>query len=245
MADNDMNEMVENKPVILISGGDGGIGTAIVAELLAYGYRVSLGSLNVSLLIEKFGPETVNRIYHLFNAYDPKSAEGWVNRTVETFGQIDGLVNAIGTRETVAIMDDNDADLDKLWEVNVKTPLRLTRLCMPYLEKCGRGRVVNIVSLAGKRIANVTVGYGVTKFAQMGLTHATRTYGWDKGIRATAICPGWVRTERGMKSPTLKIPHEQMIAPETIALMVRTAIELPNNAAIAEMIVNCEFEDLF
>ncbi len=245
MADNDMNEIVGNKPVILITGGDGGIGTAIVADLLAHGYRVSLGSLDVSLLIEKFGPEAVDRIYQPFNAYSPESAEDWVTRTVETFGQIDGLVNSIGAPQTVAIMDDNDADLDKLWEVNVKTPLRLTRLCMPHLDKCGHGRVVNLVSLAGKRIRNVSVGYGITKFAQMGLTHATRTYGWDKGIRATAICPGWVRTERGMKSPTLKIPHERMIAPETIAQLVRTAIELPNNAAIAEMIVNCEFEDLF
>ncbi|RTM09690.1 MAG: SDR family NAD(P)-dependent oxidoreductase [Hyphomicrobiales bacterium] len=87
--------------------------------------------------------------------------------------------------------------------------------------------------------------YGTTKFAAMGLTHATRTYGWDKGIRATAICPGWVATERNRNSPNLALPPDEMIQPSSIAHLVRTAIELPNNAAIAEMVVNCEFEDLF
>lgn len=240
-----MNQSINGRPVVLISGSDGGIGSAVVRELLAHGYRLSLGSLDVGSLTDKFGPETESMIHQPFDAFDAKSAEKWVARTVEAFGQIDGLVNALGISIRVTLMDDNDAGLDKLFEVHVKTPLRLIRLCMPYLEACGRGRVVNLSSLGGKRIRNVAVGYGMVKFALMGLTHATRTYGWDKGIRATAICPGWVRTSMSMTSPTLKIPHEQMIDPATIAQLVRTAIELPNNAAMAEMLVNCEFEDLF
>lgn len=237
--------MANEKPVILVSGSDGGIGTPIVQELIAHGYRLSLGSMDTNVLVEKFGPETPDLMYQPFNAFERGSAEAWIERTVDMFGQIDGLVNAIGLALRVAIMDDNDEELDKLWEVNVKTPLRLTRLCMPYLEACGNGRVVNLVSLGGKRIKNVPIGYGLTKFAAMGLTHATRTYGWEKGVRATAICPGWVRTNMSVKSPTLKITPEEMTQPETIAHLVRTAIELPNNAAMAEMVVNCEFEDLF
>jgi NADP-dependent 3-hydroxy acid dehydrogenase YdfG len=237
--------MANVKPVILVSGSDGGIGSAIVTDLIEHGYRLSLGSMDPCLLVEKFGPETPDRIYQPFNAFERGSSEAWVDRTIETFGQIDGLVNAIGLATRVTIMDDNDEDLDKIWEVNVKTPLRLTRLCMPHLEASGKGRVVNLVSLGGKRIRNVTVGYGMTKFAAMGLTHATRTYGWDKGIRATAICPGWVNATMGLNSPTRKIEAHEMTQPATIALLVRTAIELPNNAAMAEMVVNCEFEDVF
>lgn len=237
--------MANKKPVILVSGSDGGIGAAIVTELSEHGYRLSLAAMDTGALVEKFGPETPDKIYQPFNAFERGSAEAWVDRTAKTFGQIDGLVNAIGLALRVTIMDDNDGDLDKLWEVNVKTPLRLARLCMPYLEACGKGRVVNLISLGGKRIRNVSVGYGMTKFAALGLTHAIRTYGWDKGIRATALCPGWVRTSMGLKSPTLKIQPEAMTDPATIALLVRTALELPNNAAMAEMVVNCEFEDVF
>lgn len=237
--------MVDKKPVVVVSGGDGGIGTAIVEELKQHGYRLSLGALNVKSLVDTFGSETEDCIYQSFDAFDPMSANRWIERTLATFGQIDGLVNAIGLCTRVNLMDDNDADLDRLWEVNVKTPLRLTRLCMPHLEACGEGRVVNLVSLGGKRIANVAVGYGMTKFAAMGLTHATRTYGWDKGVRATAICPGWVKTSMSITSPTLKIEPHEMTQPSSIAHLVRTALELPNNAAMAEMVVNCEFEDLF
>lgn len=237
--------MANEKPVILISGSDGGIGAAIVTELVEHGYRLSLAAMDTGLLVEKLGPETPDRIYQPFDAFERGSAEAWVNRTIKSFGQIDGLVNAIGLGTRVTIMDDNDEVLDKLWQVNVKTPLRLTRLCMPHLEACGKGRVVNLVSLGGKRIKNVAVGYGITKFAAMGLTHATRTYGWEKGIRATAICPGWVKTSTSPKSPTLKIQPHEMTQPATIAYLVRTALELPNNAAMAEMVVNCEFEDLF
>lgn len=238
--------MANDRPVILISGSDGGIGLAIVADLLEHGYRLSLGAMDPNVLVEKFGPETADKIYQQFDALERGSAEAWVDRTVKTFGQIDGLVNAIGIgTPRVEIMEDDDEGLDKLWAVNVKAPLRLTRLCMPYLEACGKGRVVNLVSLGGKRIRNVSVGYGTTKFAAMGLTHATRTYGWDKGIRATAICPGWVATERVVKSLTRTRQPQEMIQPSTIAHLVRTAIELPNNAAMAEMVVNCEFEDLF
>jgi NADP-dependent 3-hydroxy acid dehydrogenase YdfG len=237
--------MATEKPVILVSGSDGGIGTAIVTELMAHGYRLSLAAMDIDVLVEKFGPESADRIYQPFNAFERGSAAAWVDRTAKTFGQIDSLVNAIGLAVRVTIMDDNDEDLDKLWEVNVKTPLRLTRLCMPYLEACGKGRVINLVSLGGKRIRNVAVGYGVTKFAAMGLTHAIRTYGWDNGIRATAICPGWVKTSMSLASPTRRIHPDEMTQPHTIAHLVRTAIELPNNAAMAEMVVNCEFEDLF
>ncbi|MER9947292.1 SDR family NAD(P)-dependent oxidoreductase [Mesorhizobium sp. M0047] len=236
----------ESGRVILVSGSDGGIGSAIVENLITHGYRVSLGSLDTGLLETKFGPEAPNKIYHFFDAFDKESATHWVSKTTEVFGRIDGLVNAIGGGGRVAMMDDNDQALDEVWELFVKTPLRLTRLCMPYLEKSGRGRVVNIASLAAKRIRNVTVGYGAAKFAQLGLTHATRTYGWEKGIRATAICPGWVGTAKSVeKAANLKMLPDEMTHPSTIAHMVRTAIELPNNASMAEMVINCEFEDLF
>lgn len=96
------------------------------------------------------------------DAFNPVTAEDWISKAVEKFGKIDGLVNAIGIGSAVQITDDNDEDLDKVWQVNLKTPARLVRLCLPYLEACGEGRVVNIVSLGGK-----SMGYGVTKFAAM------------------------------------------------------------------------------
>ncbi|TPW28857.1 SDR family NAD(P)-dependent oxidoreductase [Martelella alba] len=237
-----MQNSSPDAPVIMISGANRGIGAAIVRDLLQHGYRLSLGARNVAALEEQHGSETEAVRYHHFDAYDPQTATDWVAATAAHFGRIDGLVNNAGNGEHVSLSDDNEEALDRLWAVNVKAPLRLTRLCLPHLEETGRGRIVNIVSMSGKRVRNAFVGYNMTKFAVMGLTHTTRHVAWEKGVRATAICPSFVRTE--MSSYTSKVKPEDMIQPETMAELVRTAIELPNNAAMAEMLVNCRLEDM-
>jgi len=236
-----MADQHQNGRVVLVSGANRGIGAEIARNLLSNGYRVSMGARNVKTLEDAHGPQGDMTLYAPFDAYDAPTAAAWVEETVARFGRIDALVNNAGNGEQVHLMDDDDEALDRLWAVNVKAPLRMTRLCMPHLEKTGRGRIVNVVSLSGKRVRNAFVGYNMTKFAAMGLTHTTRHVGWDKGVRATAICPSFVRTE--MSAYTNKVSPEDMIQPETMADLVRTAIELPNNAAMAEMLVNCRLED--
>lgn len=228
--------------VALISGASRGIGAAIAAEMLGAGWAVSLGGRDPRTLAERHGPESETRLYAHFDAVDPASAEAWVAATVERFGRIDALVNNAGSGEFVRLMDDNDDVLDRLWAINVKAPLRLTRLCIPHLAQTGQGRIVNMASLSGKRVRNAFVGYNMTKFAVMGLTHTTRHETWDMGIRCTAVCPSFVRTE--MSSYTSKVTPDEMIQPETLARMIRNNIELPNTAAVAEILVNCRLEDM-
>ncbi len=237
-----MSDCASDGPVVLISGANRGIGAEITRELIRHGYRVSLGSRQVGNLIEAHGPEVDDRLYAEFDAFIPATAEQWVAKTVKKFGRIDALVNNAGSGERVDLYDDNEEALDRLWAVNVKAPLRLTRLCLPHLEKTGHGRIVNIVSMSGKRVRNSFVGYNMTKFAVMGLTHTTRHVTWDKGVRATAICPSFVRTE--MSAYTGKVKPEDMIQPETMANLVRSTIEMPNNVAVAEILVNCRLEDM-
>lgn len=233
----------ENSPrVVLISGGNRGIGKAVAQELAAHGYRLSLGVRKPDEMEAVFGTAGDQFHYAYFDAYDPASAESWVASTIERFGRIDALVNNAGLGERVSLTDDNDEALDRLWAVNVKAPLRMTRLCLPHLAATGQGRIINIASMSGKRVRNGFVGYNMTKFAVMGLTHTTRHVAWDAGVRATAICPSFVRTE--MSAYTSKVTPENMTQPETLAQVVRMAIELPNNAAMAEMLVNCRLEDM-
>jgi len=227
--------------VVLISGANRGIGLAIARHLRRLGYRTSLGARDPARLEAVFDRSDDCTFFHRFDAFEPGTAEAWVNATLERFGRIDALVNNAGLSERVGIEDDDDAALDRMWEVNVKAPLRLIRRCLPHLEATGRGRIVNIASMSGKRVRNAHVGYNMTKFAVMALTHTTRHIGWDRGIRATALCPSFVRSE--MSSYTDKIRAEDMTQPETIAHLVGTLIELPNNAAIAELLVNCRLED--
>jgi len=65
------------------------------------------------------------------------------------------------------------------------------------------------------------------------------------GIRASAICSGWVATDMAVRAGRAKVAPEDMTQPETVADLVHTLIGLPNNAAVAEVVVNCEWEDLY
>jgi NAD(P)-dependent dehydrogenase (short-subunit alcohol dehydrogenase family) len=111
----------------------------------------------------------------------------------------------------------------------------------PHLKAAGSGRVVNVASLSGKRARNASIGYAMTKFSLVALTHGIRHDGWDAGVRATALCPGFVATD--MTSRVTKIARTEMTDPADIAVLVETLLRLPNTAVIAELLVNCQHED--
>jgi NAD(P)-dependent dehydrogenase (short-subunit alcohol dehydrogenase family) len=141
-------------------------------------------------------------------------------------------------------MEEDETAFDRMWEVNFKGPLRLARAAMPALRACGNGRIVNIVSLAGKRLlAPPLLGYSASKFAALVLTHAIRREGWKDGVRATAICPGMVDTR--MVADAKPGEGEFKIEPEAIAETVAYALSLPNDASVAEILVNSRLEPMF
>lgn len=231
--------------VILISGANRGIGRAVAQHLYDEGYTLSLGARKPQSLEALTGRMDDSRILtYAFDARVAQSAGDWVAATQERFGRIDGIVNNAGVAHGFDVECDDEAKLDEMWEVNVKAPLRLTRAAFPYLKHGGAGRVINIVSLSGKRIKSASVtGYAMTKYALNALTHGIRYAGWEHGIRATAICPGFVQTD--MTSDVRAVPREQMIPPEAIARLVGTVLTLPNSASITEVPVNCVLEHSF
>ena len=230
--------------VVMVSGANRGIGLAVARCLHAKGYRLSLGGRDVAKLDAALGGLDRSRILTAaFDARDRASCEAWVERTAGHYGRIDGLVNNAGIALTVGIEDDDEAAYDAMWEVNVKGPLRLIRLALPWLKKSGRGRIVNVASLSGKRVKNAYAGYAMSKFAVVALTHAVRRLGWDHGVRATAICPSFVATD--MTAEVTAVRRGEMIQPANLAELVATALALPNNAVVAELLVNCRLEDMF
>jgi NAD(P)-dependent dehydrogenase (short-subunit alcohol dehydrogenase family) len=231
--------------VVMVSGANRGIGLAVARRLIARGYRVSLGARDPKTLVAATAGANADDVAcFAYDALDLDQAKAWVAGTAERFGRIDGLVNNAGiAKPPFTIEDEDETVLDRMISVNVKGPLRLIRLAMPYLIASGTGRVVNVASLSGKRVKNPNVGYAMTKFALIALTHAVRRHGWDHGVRATAICPSFVRTD--LTADVAAVTPPDMIQPEDLAELVETALSLPNNAVVAEMLVNSRLEDLF
>jgi NAD(P)-dependent dehydrogenase (short-subunit alcohol dehydrogenase family) len=226
---------VDNR-IVMVSGASRGIGRAVVDRLLASGFRVSAGLRDPSRL-----PQTDRLMTHRYDAEDANSPIAWVNATVARWGGVDAIVNAAGINPRVLVSGEGEDELEEMWRINVKGPLRMIRAALPHLAVCGHGRVVNLGSLSGRRVGS-DVGYAMTKFAVVALTHGLWREGRAAGIRATVVCPGYVATDMTLNDD--EIPRHEMSQPDDIAHLVETALMLPNNALVSELLVHCQFEPM-
>ena len=226
--------------VILISGANRGIGRQIAEKLLTEGYALSLGVRTPESLDDSKFSNHDRVLIHPYEATDKQSHISWVQATIDRFGKIDGVINCAGVLTRLQFEEDNEEELDRVWDINVKAPWRLTREAFPYLKKSGEGRVVNIVSMSGKRVKGVLAGYSASKFAFLALNQSMRNVGWDDGIRVTAICPGFVNTD--MASEVQSVAPEKMTQPEDVAQVVAMVLRLPNTAHIDEICIKFNLE---
>lgn len=230
--------------VAMVSGASQGIGEAIARRLLADGYRLSLGVRDVEATRDKFADADRDVLFvDYFEARVPATAGAWLDRTLETFGDLQILINNAGIWRQVNFDEGDEEALDDLWAVNVKGPFRLTRLALPHLRKSGIGRIVNIASTDGIRFRDTScsVGYTMSKHALVAMSHAARHFGYDDGVRVTALCPGGVATDMIATLPGVT-PLGERLAPETVAHMVAYLLSLPNNASVAWMPLNTRLE---
>jgi NAD(P)-dependent dehydrogenase (short-subunit alcohol dehydrogenase family) len=227
--------------VVAISGAGRGLGAAIARRLHAEGFALACGVRDPARKLAL--PDGPRVTWHRYDATDPASAVSWIEGAVAAHGRLDALVNNAGILKRFTLEEGDEAALDEMWAVNVKGPLRAIRAAMPHLRASGHGRLVNLASTDGKRIRDPSapLGYAMTKHALMALTHAARFAGHEAGVRATALCPGAIDTEliSGLPGAT---PAAGRMKPETIAEIVCLLLRLPDQAHVAELIVNTRLE---
>jgi len=232
--------MTETSPnrVAMISGANRGIGAEIARHLIERGWTVSAGVRSPDSL-HLPSPHTV----HTFDA-SRKGEADWVGATLAAHGRIDAIIANAGVMVPGSILECSEDDLDLMFDVNLRSPIRLVREAWTALEAAGSGRVVVVASLSGKRVKSArSSSYALTKHAAVALVHAIKRTGWDAGIRATAVCPGFVATDMslvaGGRDP------DKMTQPADVARLITEVLDLPNTANIAELCISCAEEDMF
>ena len=231
---------------ILISGASRGIGKAIAIKLLKEGHSISLGVRekehlrNTPLDPTLSSPESL--IVNKYDANDRNSSKEWVKNTIRNFKTIDTVIHCAGIlKRTSLIFNDNELqDIEDLWRVNLMGPWILTKDTWEYLSLNDSSRIIVLVSMSGKRSKGCLAGYSMSKFALMSLCQTMRNEGWNKGIRVTAICPGWVNTD--MAKGINKFPKEDMTQVNDIANICSNLLKLPNSSVPFEIALNCQLE---
>lgn len=229
--------------VALVSGASRGIGAAVATRLIDDGWAVSLGIRNIH--DSAWAAQSDDNI-HLsqYDASDPEAEASWVKAALARFGRIDAIVANAGIMIPKTVIEAEDADIRTLMEVNVLAPRRLAKAAWDALSRSGHGRVAILASLSGKRVKSAQAGsYSLSKFAAVALAHALRHEGFDLGIRATAICPGFVATD--MAQALTDRPAAAMTSPHDLARIIAMILDLPNEASVAEFAVNCQLEEFF
>ncbi len=224
--------------VVMMSGATRGIGRAVLDRLLTAGCMVCAGARQPAALPDRPGLSVFR-----YDAAQPADAAAFVAATVQRHGRVDALVNAAGINPRGTLLDDADEAFASSWAVNAMGPMRLIRAAWPHLVSSGTGRVVTVASLSGKRVRNDNLSYAMSKFAAMALTQEVRRLGWEHGIRATAVCPGFVDTD--MTAHVTRVARDQMSQPNDVAALIEMALHLPGTANVAELLVNWRHEDLF
>lgn len=235
--------MCPDGAVALVSGASRGIGDHVAAELLRQGWSLSLGMRQPVLPGWAEGHE--DRVHVMaYDAHDGGAEQQWVDAALARFGRIDALVANAGIMIPKTVIEADDDDIDAMMAVNVKAPRRLAKAAWDALCATGRGRVIILASLSGKRVKSAGAGgYSLSKFAAVALAHGIRQAGFDRGVRATAVCPGFVATD--MAAALTDRPAELLTQPDDLARIIAMLLSLPNEASVAEFAINCQIEEFF
>jgi NAD(P)-dependent dehydrogenase (short-subunit alcohol dehydrogenase family) len=170
--------------VALVTGGAGGIGTAINERLAAAGYTVLAGDLTGDAAGD--GSVHATRL----DVTDARSVEDFVAAGAE-LGPIGGVVNCAGIVRFTPVSGFDDGDASMLWEVNVAGGARVCRAAAAHM--VDGGAVVNISSLTGSfgRLEGASL-YGATKAGVEAYTRYLACELAPRGIRVNAVAPGYI-----------------------------------------------------
>jgi NAD(P)-dependent dehydrogenase (short-subunit alcohol dehydrogenase family) len=151
----------------------------------------------------------------------------------DRFGRLDVLVNSAGIGIAGNVEQHQTKHLDLQLGVNLRGLFVVTRECIPLLRE-SRGWIVNLASLAGTTSTPGLAAYGASKAAVIALTRSLSGELDGDGIRAVAICPGFVDTPMAEWSG---IAPGEMIAPEDCAEVVRMCLRLSPHARIPQVVI--------
>jgi 3-oxoacyl-[acyl-carrier protein] reductase len=178
----------------IVCGASAGIGLGIAESLVGEGANVAMFARTRDTLERE--SERLGGLAVRGDVSSPSDLEQLVQRTLAAFGGIDILVNNSGGPPRGTAMDADAEAVESAVELLLLSVVRLTRLCLPHLERSGHGRVINITSSTVReptdRLAlSNTVRPGVVGYAKS----LAREVG-PLGITVNSIAPGRIDTER-------------------------------------------------
>ena len=195
-----------NGQTVLITGGARGIGLALSEAFLQEGANVALCATS---------DESINKAKEYLSKYGdkvlavkadvskPADCTALVNKTLETFKQIDVLINNAGVTRDNLLIRMKDEDFDKVIDINLKGAFLMLKEVARPMMKARKGVIINMSSVVGQSGNAGQINYSASKAGLIGLTKSAAKELASRNIRVNAIAPGFVKTDM-----TAKLPQE-------------------------------------
>ena len=218
-----MNLELQDK-IAIVTGSSRGLGLASARSLAAEGCRVTIcargeGTLEAAATELRTASPGGERV--LTVVADVSTTEGItrvLNRTIETFGGLDILVNNVGLAGGTSIVDTSDETWQEAFDQTLFPAIRASRLAVPHMKRRGGGSIVMIASIWGRESGG-RMTYNAVKAAEISLAKSMAQQLAQDNIRVNSVAPGSILFPGGSWS------KRQQQDPEGIAEFVRR--ELP------------------
>lgn len=204
--------------VIAVTGAGSGIGRALAVNLSRRGAKLALADKDEAGLFET--SRMLGNHPHFcesFDVTDQARLKGWIDRAVEEFGALNGIVNNAGLSVVAPFADCPQEDFDRVMAVNFSAVVAGCRLALPHLRAADKGWIVNISSVFGMMGYPTQSAYNASKYAVRGLTEALHLElaQTDPHLTVIRVHPGGIKTNvarnakfiRGLDGSTMALDN--------------------------------------
>ncbi len=205
--------------VALVTGGAGGIGSAICRALAEAGHRVVVADLSTAAaegVAKELGGIGVE-----LDVTRPESVQSAVATIGDSLGPVDVCVNCAGWDELHPFLKTDDAFSQKVLDINLSGALRVTRAVLGGMVERRWGRLVNVASDAGRVGSSLEAVYSAAKGGLIAFTKTIAREVARYGVTANAICPGPTETPLLSKIVEANEDADRVIAALTRAVPMR------------------------
>jgi len=190
---------MEERKVVLVTGGSRGIGKEVAEVYADNGYDVVINYVSdktdVEGLKKEFEEKGVKCLLVKGDVSKADDVQNMVEEAINEFGKIDVLVNNAGITRDTLLMRMSEEDFDKVIEINLKGTYLVTKAVTKYMMKKRQGSIINLASVVGVVGNAGQCNYSASKAGIIGFTKSVAKELASRNIRANAVAPGFIATD--------------------------------------------------
>ncbi|MBT8131814.1 MAG: SDR family NAD(P)-dependent oxidoreductase [Gammaproteobacteria bacterium] len=180
--------------VVIVTGASAGVGASVARQFADEGARLVLAARGQEALDQIAGEISADVLTVQMNVADHAACQSLLQQARGRFGAVNVLVNNAGCNYRGPAASFEAEQLAQIVDVNLRAPVVLSRLAIPFLHEAGGGSIVNVASIAGKIPVPEEATYSATKFGLRAFSRALAEELTGSGIAVSCVSPGPIDT---------------------------------------------------